>query len=158
MLCIPACLLIWHGPVQILVQRSTTAGCLGLHPVGFIISPKMETPKLLWAEVCNHLDSIKSFSCIMNIGKISLRHLFFGSQLSQLTTVCQMILIIIVGLCWIAPVCPCLVLESLALAGLSTPGMASAVLRGRVTSLSLLVVLLLMLPRILLASLILLQS
>lgn len=159
MLCIPACLPIWHGPVQILVQRSTTAVCPVLHPVGFIISPRMETPQLLWEQLLyDHLDSIKGFSYIMNIGKISLRHFFFGSQLSQLTIVCLMSLIITVGLCWIALVCPYLVLEGPALTGLSTPGVASAVLRGRVTPLNLLAVLLLMQPRLLLASLILLQS
>lgn len=108
-------LLLCHGPVQNLGQRSTTADWLGLYPAGFIISPRMESPQLLWAEVCDHLDSIKCFSYIMNIGNISLRHFSFRSQLSQLTIVCQMILIVVVGLCWIALVCPCLVLESPAL-------------------------------------------
>lgn len=153
MLCIPACLLMWHGSMQILVKRPTTADCLGLHPVGFIISPRMETPQLFWAEVCDHLDNIKVFSYVMHIVKISLRHFFLGFQLSQLSIVCQMVLIIIVGLCWMALVCLCLVPESSALTGLSTPGRASAVLRRKVTSLNLLEVLLLML-----ASFILLQS
>lgn len=158
MLCIPACLFLCHGPVQNLGQKSTTADQPGLHPVGFIVSPRMETPQLLWAELRDHLDSTKGFSSIMNIGNVSLRHFFFRSQLFQLTIVCQMILMIVVGLCWIAQVCSCLVLQSPAPTGLSTPGLAAAVLRGRVISLSLLAVLLLMLPRILLASLILLQS
>lgn len=156
MLCILVCVLIWHGPVQHLIQRSTTADWPGLHLVGLIVSPRMDTPQLLWAEVCDHLDSVKGFSYIMNIGNISLRHFFFRSQLSQLTIVYQVTLLITVGFCWIALVCPCLVLESPALTRLSTPSLASAVLRGRVISLSLPAVLLLMLPRVLMSSLILL--
>lgn len=130
MLGIPACLLLWHAPVQNLGQRSTTADQPGLHPVEFIVCPRMEMPQFLWAEVCDHLDSVKGISYIVNIGNISLRHFFFRSQLFQLTIVCQMILIIVVGLCWTALVCSCLVLESPALTGLCSPGLASAVLRG----------------------------
>lgn len=132
----------WEGSLEAIWSNTPIqagppgSSCLGPHPNGFGIPPRMETPQLLWAEVCGHRDSVKGFCYIMNIGNISLRHFFFRSQLSQLTIVCQTIHTIIVGLCWIALACLYLGEPSTEWTLHSRFGFSSA--EGRVISLNLL--------------------